>query len=160
MIDKDILTSLQDLVGPMAETMGLELWGIELTGGHKQGVVRIYLDSENGVTVDQCAELSRDVSVALDVEDFVPGSYYLEVSSPGVNRPFFSPAQMSGYEGKTIQLMLKEPIDNRRKFIGKLVAIGDDDLSIEESGETFAIEWKDVKKANLRYDFPAKGKKA
>ncbi len=155
-----IRKSLEELIAPMAQALGLTLWGVELTGGHGRGVVRVYLDSETGVTVDQCAELSRDLSVALDVEDIVPGSYYLEVSSPGLDRPFFSPQQMRGHEGSEVQATLRGPVDGRRRFQGRLAAVEADGFVIEENGQSVRIAWSDVKKVALRYEFPAKGQKA
>lgn len=155
--------ALEELAAPMAQAMGLTLWGVELTGGHGRGVVRVYLDSpggETGVTVDQCAELSRDLSVALDVEDLIPGSYYLEVSSPGLDRPFFSPRQMLGHEGAEVQVSLRGPVDGRRKYQGRLTAVEPDGFMIEENGQPVRVAWSDVKKAALRYEFPAKGQKA
>lgn len=150
---------LLGLAGPMAQALGLTVWGIEMLGGQGRHVVRIYLDAEDGVTVDQCARFSRDLSVVLDVEDVVPGSYYLEVSSPGLDRPFFSPEQMRGYEGQAVQAALHTPLDGRRRFGGVLARVDEDGFSIEEDGGRVDIRWTDVKKANLRYEFPAKGKK-
>lgn len=160
MTENKTLQELLDLAGPMAEAMGLTVWGIEFTGGHKRRIVRIYLDSPDGVTVDQCATLSRDMSVVLDVEDIVRGSYNLEVSSPGVDRPFFEAAQLRGFEGREIQVVLLEAEGNRRKFSGKLTSVEGEKFTILEQGEDVSFDWTEVKKVNLRYEFPAKGKKA
>lgn len=160
MMDVKTLTALHELADPMAEALGLTVWGIEMLGGQKRSVLRIYLEAEGGVTVDQCARFSRDLSVVLDVEDVVRGSYYLEVSSPGLDRPFFSTEQMRGHEGSQVQVALREPVDGRRKYSGVLVAVTGDGLSVDEDGTVVDVRWADVKRANLKYEFPAKGKKA
>lgn len=160
MLDETIYQRLHDLVAPMAEAMGLTLWGIEYAGGQGRPALRIYLDSEDGVTIDQCARLSRDMSVVLDVEDIVPGAYNLEVSSPGLERPFFSTEQMAPYVGRKVQVHLHEPRDYRRKFSGTLKSVEGDAIAVEEDDGVATIDWNDVKRAHLRYEFPSKGKKA
>ena len=161
MTEDRIRKAMEELAAPLAQTMGLTLWGVELSGGHGRGVVRVYLDSETGVTVDQCAEFSRDLSVALDVEDVVPGSYYLEVSSPGLDRPFFSTEQMRGHEGGEVQVTLRDAAQGRRRSLGRLESVEPDGfVVVEENGQPVRVAWSNVKKAALRYQFPAKGQKA
>jgi len=164
MIAAHIIDELTEIVAPMAEAMGLVLWGIEATGGEGRPILRIYLDGEDGVDVDQCARLSRDLSVVLDVEDIVPGSFNLEVSSPGLDRPFFSLDQMRGNEGKSIKVQLLEPFQGSKNFVGTLDAVGEDGFTFtsETSGDALDFAFSEVKKVNVRYQFPAKntGRKA
>lgn len=156
---QDIIQELERFVGPMAAAFGLDLWGIEFTGAGGKSVLRIYVDSENGVDVDQCARLSRDVSVLLDAEDMIPGSYNLEVSSPGLDRPFFNPGQMEGYEGKEIKVRLTDVYEGSKNFIGVLKTVGEESFTIDCDGDPLEFNFNDVKKAHLRYEFPTKAKK-
>lgn len=113
---------IAELARPLAESLNLSLWGLELAFGG-QSLVRVYLEGENGVSVEQCAEISRLLSLALDVEDAIPGAYVLEVSSPGLERIFFTPEQLAGAVGQTVELTLLAPaaeFSGRRKFRGIL----------------------------------------
>ena len=91
-------------------------------------MLRVYIDSENGVGVDDCAKVSRQVSGVLDVEDPISGEYTLEVSSPGMDRPLFKLSQYQDYIGHVVQLRLRMPFDGRRKFKGVLNGIEDEDI--------------------------------
>jgi ribosome maturation factor RimP len=115
--------TITDLARPLAGSLNLSLWGIEAAFGGRS-VVRVYVESEQGVSIDQCAELSRLLGLALDVEDAVPGAYVLEVSSPGLERIFFTPEQLSGALGQSLEITLAAPsseFSGRRKFRGILI---------------------------------------
>ncbi len=141
------------LAATACRAMGLELWGMDYAPGPggKKGILRIYIDSSQGVSVDQCAEISRQLSVALDVENIVPGSYTLEVSSPGLDRVFFTPDQLKAFTDHEIKITLKEPRDGRKNYSGILKEISDDDQLVvqgpQEAGWTFS--WGEIKKARL-----------
>ncbi|MBU1003275.1 MAG: ribosome maturation factor RimP [Proteobacteria bacterium] len=159
-----MIQDLTELVAPMAEAMGLSLWGIEFSGDDGHPVLRIYVDKEGGVVVGQCVTLSRDISVILDAEDLVPGRFNLEVSSPGLDRPFFTLDQMRGYEGQHLKVRLNEPFEGSRNFIGTLKSVGDTQFSIilEDGGDELTFDFSEVNKIRIRYQFPVKnkGKKA
>jgi ribosome maturation factor RimP len=158
MMNKNMESQLEDLIRPLVESAGLEFWGLKMAGGKKQGVLKVFIDHEDGVTVDQCAEVSRNLSVMLDVEDPIPGKYSLEVSSPGIEREFFRVDQLGPYIGGELTLHLKEPRDGRRKFTGTLIRAADHELDIEdESGERLTFAWDGIKQARLRYRFPEPG---
>lgn len=113
---------LTDLTAPLAASLGLELWGIELAFGGRS-LVRVFVESDNGVTVEQCAELSRLLGLSLDVEDIIPGAYVLEVSSPGLERTFFTESQFARATGQRVEITLHQPLaawPGRRKFRGML----------------------------------------
>ena len=117
-----LAAAITDLAAPLAASLGLELWGVELAFSGR-GLVRVFVESENGVSVDQCAELSRLLGLSLDVEDLVPGAYVLEVSSPGLERTFFTEAQLARAVGQRVEITLHEPQPawpGRRKFRGLL----------------------------------------
>ncbi len=125
MYSPDLAARITSLVLPLAQSLGLSLWGVEVALGPK-GLVRIFVENEKdgGVTIDNCAELSRLAGLTLEVEDVVPCAYMLEVSSPGVERVFYTAKQLKAYVGKRIELSLLAPkpvIPGRRKFSGLLV---------------------------------------
>ncbi|MDD4950973.1 MAG: ribosome maturation factor RimP [Desulfovibrionaceae bacterium] len=153
---------LRGLIESEVRALGFDLWGLEAGSGPGKGLIRVYIDSPGGVDVDACAKVGRPLSVALDVEDAVPGSYFLEVSSPGLERRFFSPGQLGPYVGRTVEATLAEPMEGRRRITGTLIAAGPDWLTIEESGHGFRLDWGRVKRARLVHEFkqqeqPAKG---
>jgi ribosome maturation factor RimP len=135
-MQKDTLhDQLMAVLAPLCEEQHLAVWGIELIlASPKHRVVRIFIDSPEGVTIDQCAEFSRHASVLLDVEDIISGTYNLEVSSPGLDRTFFSPEQLDEYMGKEVKLTLHVPRDGRKNFRGTLVS---------REGETFRLRLED-----------------
>lgn len=161
--------TIADMAGPFLTSLGLELWGIEFSYGGRT-LVRIFVDGPEGVTIDQCAEVSRHVGLALEVEDVISSAYVLEVSSPGLERPFFRAEQMSPYVGRQIELTLTEPTPEwpgRRKFRGELVAVEGDTVVLrpegapeaEADGAVLRTTWQGVRKANLIHVFPEPGHK-
>ena len=153
---------------PLVEAAGLELWGIELLGEGRP-ILRVYVEAAGGVTIEQCAVLSRQLGLALDVEDIIPSAYTLEVSSPGFSRPFFSPEQLAAHVGGMLEVTLHEPLPEfprRKKFYGRLEEVSGDRfvLLLDEAPAPDAlpvqINWDNVRKAQLVHIFPQKGKGA
>jgi len=124
-------TRLRALVESGVNALGFDLVDVELVGGRSHQTLRIYIDSRGGITVDDCADVSRHVSAILDVEDPLPGSYTLEVSSPGLDRPLVTRADFERYRGETIKLRMHEPVAGRRNFTGRLLAVTGDNVTIE-----------------------------
>lgn len=156
----EIHAKLLEIVTPLCQAKDLEIWGIDLLfgAGGRHNIVRIYLDSAEGVGIDECTEISRHLSLALDVEDIVPGAYTLEVSSPGLERPFFSAEQMGGYVGQTVRVRLHTALEGRKNFKGKLMAVTPPRFTLFDDSDTFELDWADVGKANLVYEHPGQGK--
>ncbi len=159
MASENLRLDLESVIAPLVVSQGLELWGIEYVAG-KRSILRIYVEAprqlrEEGVsvTIDQCAKVSRDVGLALDVEDIVPGAYVLEVSSPGMQRPFFSTEQMTEYLGQIVSLSMRQPLGGRhgqRKNVkGVLLEILGGEVVLDLDGEKLRVFWDDVKKARL-----------
>lgn len=144
---------LTGLVTPVAIALGYELWGIEYISSGKQTIVRIYIDAENGIDVDDCAKLSRQVSSVFDVEDPILGEYSLEVSSPGMDRPLFTLEQFRRYIGEQVKVRLRTPFDGRRKFAGRLTAIEDDELVIAVDEHEYLLPFDAIDKANVVASF-------
>ncbi|TLU66368.1 ribosome maturation factor RimP [Thalassotalea litorea] len=140
---------LTEMLRPAVEMADMELLGIEYISAGNHSVLRLYIDHENGVNVDNCAEVSRQVSAILDVEDPISTEYNLEVSSPGVDRPLFEKAHYEEVVGETVDVKLGMPLNGRRKFKGILEAIESDNLIVEVDGESYELPIANVAKANL-----------
>ncbi len=146
------VANLQELLEPAVTALGYELLGIEHLPQGRHSLLRLYIDSEEGIQVADCERVSHQVSGILEVEDPISGNYTLEVSSPGLDRPLFTLQQAQRYIGYQVKLRLHMALDKRRKFSGKLMAVDDDKLVIQLDEETFDIPWNSVAKANLVSD--------
>ena len=142
-------------VEPVIDAEGMELVDVECLRMKTRWLVRIYIDKEGGVTIDDCTDISRQVGDLLDVYDIPPGPYTLEVSSPGLDRPLFTPAQAAGYAGQTVEVRLHEPREGRKNFKGVLKGVQGDVLTVDVDGREETFAWEAVKKARLVYDFGA-----
>jgi ribosome maturation factor RimP len=140
---------LVEMLEPAVAALGFELWGVEFVRAGKHSTLRVYIDHDNGISVDDCADVSHQVSALLDVEDPISSEYYLEVSSPGMERPFFSAAQMQDYLGETAAVELTMAQQNKRKFKGVIKAIDGDQVEFEVDGEPLKVSYSTVKKAHL-----------
>ena len=122
--------NLQEMLQDAVKDLGCELWGIECQRVGRFMTVRLFIDKEGGVTVDDCADVSRQVSAILDVEDPIADKYNLEVSSPGLDRPLFTLPQFERYIGQDIAVHLRIPVMERRKWQGKLERIEKDMITL------------------------------
>jgi ribosome maturation factor RimP len=145
--------TLTELVRPEVEGTGCVLWGLTAPSKGKKRIIRIYIDGEDGVSIDRCAEVSRQVGLMLEVEDVIPGAYTLEVSSPGLDRRFFSTAQMRDYVGKKVAAQVYEAVEGRRKFTGELTGCEADAFTLDVDGEPVSLAWTDVKEVRLVHEF-------
>ena len=139
------------IINPIVIDMGYELLGIEYVASGKHSVLRLYFDSEEGVGVNDCETVSRQVSSIMDVEDPISGQYNLEVSSPGIDRPLFVIGHYQRFLGHDVCLRTYRPIDGRRNFTGSIGSVGESSNTIELVTElgpvTLDIEL--IEKANL-----------
>lgn len=161
------LDKIHEIVERVAASSGLEVVEVELRGGGKARMLRIFIDKEGGVTHDDCSNFSREVGTIFDVEDAVPGgTYTLEVSSPGLDRKLSRAAEFERFSGSLVKLMTREPISGNRYFEGRMTWLGDGRLSLElsgrkkskkhegqEAGTKIEIDLADVEKANLVPEF-------
>ncbi len=128
------LEQVEQIVQRVAESLALELVEVEMRGGGKGRMLRITIDKSGGVTHDDCANLSREVSTILDVENVVPGgAYTLEVSSPGLDRKLEKPADFERFTGSLVKLMTRQPVNNNRHFQGRLERFADGRLTLDVS---------------------------
>jgi len=139
---------LDQLLRPAVEGLGYEWVGLEYHGGGN-GTLRVYIDNPDGVTVDDCARASRQISSVLDVEDPIQGAYTLEVSSPGVFRPLFGAEDFKRFLGERIKVTLGAEFESRRRLKGVLVGADDATVSVLADGEQYDVPVGLVSKANL-----------
>lgn len=143
------LKQLQELIEPGVVALGVELWGIEYISQGRHNTLRIYIDSENGIDVDDCARVSHQVSGVLDVEDPITGQYTLEVSSPGMDRPLFTLEQFAAYVGSQVQVRLRVAFEGRRKFKGLLNGVEGDDVLVVVDNEEYLLPIDYIDRANV-----------
>ncbi|APX91680.1 ribosome maturation factor RimP [Halomonas sp. 1513] len=141
--------ALHALIEPVVTAMGFELWGIDYLSQGKHSRLVIYIDGPDGVTVDDCADISRQVSAVFDVEDPIAGEYRLEVSSPGMDRPLFSLDHFERYAGHVVALKLRAPYEGRRKYQGLLAGIEGDDVLLQLDGEEYCFPIDGIDQARV-----------
>ena len=154
------------LLAPTVSSLGLQLLGIEYLPSPGGAVVRLYIDlseqdlaadPERMVSIENCETVSREVSAQLDVEDPISGNYTLEVSSPGVDRPLFTPAQFERFVGESAKVGLKLPQDGRRRMQGVIVAVRGDTVVLDVDGTQVEVSADNIDKARLVPDWAALG---
>ncbi len=145
-------TALNNLVKNTVEGLGFILWGYEYRPHGESALLRIFIEKEEGISVDDCALVSRQIGATLDVEDIIPVAYILEVSSPGMDRVLFNAAQYQDYIGDKIKVRTRTRIDDRRNFKGKLVSADDCVVTVEVDNEDFAIPYESIDRARLILD--------
>ncbi|THB70012.1 MAG: ribosome maturation factor RimP [Gammaproteobacteria bacterium] len=146
-----IQDQLMAMFEPVVSGLGYELAGLEYRPNPNYGLLRIYIDKEGGITVDDCAIVSRQISGILDVEDPIPGHYNLEVSSLGINRPLFKLADYQKFAGNEAKIQLDRLYEGRRKFHCVILGIdeGSNMVKLEEKDEKFEVPFERISKARL-----------
>jgi ribosome maturation factor RimP len=140
---------LVNLIEPIVEGLGYECVGIDYNPHPKHGLLRIYIDSENGILVEDCTKVSHQLSGVLDVEDPIQGNYQLEVSSPGADRPFFKVSQFEQFIGSIVTVNLFTAINGRRKITGLIEKVDGDIISLSEAEQIFDVPFNAMSKARL-----------
>ncbi len=141
---------IRELLEPAVEALGFVVWGLEYLSQGRHTLLRLYIDGENGVGVDDCAAVSRQVSSILDVEDPISGDYTLEVSSPGLDRLLFQLEQFPDYTGEWIEIRLRVPFEGRRKFKGTLKGIEGEDVVVQIDEQEFLLPHSSVDRAQVK----------
>jgi ribosome maturation factor RimP len=138
-----------ELFEPVVRSLGCELWGVDYRLQGKRGLLVVYIDKEGGVDVDDCANVSHQLSGLLDVEDLIQEEYVLEVSSPGMDRPLYSAEQYSAYTGSMIKVKLRRAYEGRRNFKGILKAVEDNTIQIVVDDFQYDLPIEGIEKANV-----------
>ncbi len=143
-------SDLIEVVAPVVEATGYIFWGLEFRPyGRGKNLLRVYIDHENGVLIEDCEKVSRELSRMLDVEDPIRGEYVLEVSSPGVNRRLFFSEQYHHFCGEVIELKTQRLLDGRKNFKGVLVDVVDEIIHVKEEDSIQAIPFREILTANI-----------
>jgi len=145
---------LTDLVRGVVESLGYELVGVELFNRSKSGqLLRVYIDQEKGITLDNCSHVSHQLSGVLDVEDPIHGHYDLEVSSPGLDRPLFTKEHFERFRGHKARLKMRSKIEGRRKFVGELSGVEGDSVLIRDDDVVYRLPLYEIDTARLVPEF-------
>ncbi|HGN6732979.1 TPA: ribosome maturation factor RimP [Pseudomonas aeruginosa] len=148
------LEQLQALLAPVVEALGYECWGVEFISQGRHSVLRVYIDRPEGILIDDCEAVSRQVSGILDVEDPISGEYTLEVSSPGMDRPLFTLEQFAKHAGEQVKIRLRSPYEGRRNYQGILRGVEEQDVVVLMDDHEYLLPIDSIDKANIipRFD--------
>jgi ribosome maturation factor RimP len=148
-----IRRQVEELSESLVVAEGMELVDLEYRREGPRWMLRLFIDKEGGVTVEDCARISRELGDLLDVKDIIPQTYVLEVSSPGLNRRVRKKEDFSRFAGQKVQLWLAAPRDGRRKIVGELIGVEGEEVVVAAIEGRFSVALKDIDKANLIYEF-------
>ena len=140
---------LLELLEPPVRAMGYELVELEHHVGGGDGVLRLYIDAPGGITLDDCEQVSHHLSGILDVEDPIPGTYHLEISSPGIDRPLRTLGHFRHFAGQRAKVELDAPLNGRKRYKGQLLGAVEETVRIEVDGERYELPFERIKKARL-----------
>lgn len=144
------MSDIWSLIEPVVEGMGYEVVDIDYRPHPTDGLLRIYIDGPDGIVLDDCTAVSRQISSVLDVEDPIPGQFNLEISSPGMDRPLRKVADFERFTGRVIKIKLTVPtLEGQRNFTGKLMGIENDEVILEMDGETHYLSLDTIDKARI-----------
>ncbi|HCK0542228.1 TPA: ribosome maturation factor RimP [Pseudomonas aeruginosa] len=148
------LEQLQALLAPVVEALGYECWGVEFISQGRHSVLRVYIDRPEGILIDDCEAVSRQVSGILDVEDPISGEYTLEVSSPGMDRPLFTLERFAKHAGEQVKIRLRSPYEGRRNYQGILRGVEEQDVVVLVDDHEYLLPIDSIDKANIipRFD--------
>ncbi|MBH9409839.1 ribosome maturation factor RimP [Pseudomonas aeruginosa] len=148
------LEQLQALLAPVVEALGYECWGVEFISQGRHSVLRVYIDRPEGILIDDCEAVSRQVSGILDVEAPISGEYTLEVSSPGMDRPLFTLEQFAKHAGEQVKIRLRSPYEGRRNYQGILRGVEEQDVVVLVDDHEYLLPIDSIDKANIipRFD--------
>lgn len=148
------LEQLQALLAPVVEALGYQCWGVEFISQGRHSLLRVYIDHPDGILIEDCEKVSRQISGVLDVEDPISGEYTLEVSSPGMDRPLFTLEQFAAHVGAQVKIRLRSPYEGRRNFHGVLCGVEEQDVVVQVDNHEYLLPIESIDKANIipRFD--------
>ena len=144
---------LSELLAPIVEDLGYVFWGLEYQVRKVDALLRVYIDSNNGISVDDCATVSHEISGILDVEEPITMAYILEVSSPGMDRILFSAQQFAVFVGRDVKIKLNHMVDGRRKIKGKIDSVAGEEITIDTEEGHITIEFDKIMRARINPSF-------
>lgn len=151
--EKVIEERVRELIEPIIKSMGYRLFDVEFKS-ERGWVLRIILDKEGGITLGDCEEVSKRIGALLDVEDIIPVSYFLEVSSPGLTRELTKPSHFEFFQGRLIRVILREPVEGKREMKGYIQGLKENILQLREkdTGKEYYIPLSSIARANLEIE--------
>ncbi|MGQ0541432.1 MAG: ribosome maturation factor RimP [Blastocatellia bacterium] len=160
MSNQGIVDKINGIAAEISNRMGFEFVHADAVGPKRNPVIRIFIDKPNGVTIEDCAEFSREAEAVLDSDDFVPTSYTLEVSSPGLDRELYSIGDFKRFAGRKAKVKTKSPLNGQSNFNGTIMSVADNVIGFEDrSSGAVEIDYSLVEKANLKVDLEQEFKK-
>jgi|TARA_B110000881_G_C18497757_1_gene475166 ribosome maturation factor RimP len=144
---------IQELIAPVVIDLGFEFWGLEYQTKSGAALLRVFIESPDGISVDDCAKVSRELSLLLDVEDPIRSEYRLEVSSPGMSRPFYTLDQYSRYSGFLVKIKLRFAFEGRRQFKGLLAGVKNDEVLIRDGEDEYSLPFEAIDKGSMLPQF-------
>lgn len=161
MSNSSIADKVRNIAENVTEKEGLELVHVEAVGTERKPTVRIFIDKPEGVTVDDCSNVSHQVEAVLDAEDFIPSAYVLEVSSPGIERELYSLKDFKKFSGQNAKVKTNQPINGQKNFTGQIVGVENEEIVFEDkTNGAVRFPYGAVAKAKLEIDFEEEFKKA
>lgn len=149
----EVVERVQEILGPILDSLGLFLWDIEFKMEGPRWLLRIYIDSESGVSIEDCEAVSRDIGTALDVEDIITHSYTLEVSSPGLDRSLSRPEHFRRFIGSRIKVKTFQPVEGQKAFRAEIAGLNDGMLRLRlDSGAEIDTPLTNIAKASLEVE--------
>lgn len=145
-------SALKNLIKNTVEGLGYMLWGYEYRPHSESALLRIFIEKDEGISVEDCATVSRQIGAVLDVENIIPVAYILEVSSPGMDRVLFTADQYQEYIGELIKIRTRSPIEERRNFKGSLIKADENTVVIKVDNTEFEIPFESIDRARLVLD--------
>ena len=151
---EEIKNKIIEIITPVINAIGIELYDVEFSKMKSKGLLRVFIEKQDGVTIDDCGRVSREIEAVLDVEDPIPFAYIIEVSSPGLDRPLKELNDFKRYSGKMVRVITHEPIDKQTFFIGKIMDVGDNnEISfLLPKDRKVIIPYKNISKARLEVE--------
>lgn len=140
---------LSEIISPVVTSLGFLFWGLEYVSQGRNSIIRIFIDSDEGIGIEDCAKVSHQVSAIMDVEDPISGEYTLEVSSPGMDRLLFTLEQFKAHLNNIVELRLRMPFEGRRKFKGQLTGVEGDEIVIYVDNEEYLLPIDSIDRAQV-----------
>jgi ribosome maturation factor RimP len=143
---------MRQVVEPILESQGMELVDLEYRRESQGWVLRLYIDRQGGISVNDCAEASGEVGAVLEIRDLIPNPYVLEISSPGLSRPLKKREHFEKYQNRLVKIKTFEPVEGRRNFKGTLLGLEGESVRLEVEGRIYEIPFQNIAKANLEVE--------
>jgi len=155
-MDSKIIDRVRELAEPIITEQGLELVDIKIVHENRRWILRITIDKEGGVTLDDCTNVSKELGYILEIRDVVTHSFHLEVSSPGLERPLKTLKDFEKFLGRTVNIITSEPLDGQRYFRGTLHSVEDGTVHLDGEGKRWSIAFRTIERAKSIFEFPKK----